>query len=149
MSLYKGNQFIAGTPDLSEYAKTSEVTSSINNINNTISNKANTNLGNVSSNIDFVVESYVNGANWYRKYKSGWIEQGGTVIGTGDINVTFLKPFANTNYTIINTYMDSNSTDPINVKNVSAWNRTSTSFYLRTSGNSGVNKAWFACGQGA
>jgi hypothetical protein len=99
--------------------------------------------------IDFVVESYNDGANWYRKYKSGWIEQGGTVIGTGDINVTFLKPFANTNYTIINTYMDNSSTDTINLKNVSVWNRTNTSFYIRTSGTSGVNKAWFACGQGA
>jgi hypothetical protein len=38
MSIYKGSQFIAGTPDLSEYAKSSDVTS-----------KANTNLSNVSS----------------------------------------------------------------------------------------------------
>ena len=48
MSLYKGNEFIAGTPDLTEYAKTSDVTSSINSVNNTLSSKANTNLSNVS-----------------------------------------------------------------------------------------------------
>lgn len=103
MSIYKGSQFIAGTPDLSEYAKTSEVTNSINNINNTLSGKANTNLSNVSSNIDYVVESYVNGANWYRIYKSGWCEQGGRVSASSVTSATinFLKPFRDTNISIL------------------------------------------------
>ena len=52
-------------------------------------------------NIDYVVESQVNSdGSWYRKYKSGWLEQGGlipAVVG----NITFLKPFANTNYTVV------------------------------------------------
>lgn len=53
--------------------------------------------------IDYVVE-YKNPTdsdpNWYRKWKSGKLEQGGVVPAT-EGNITFLKPFANTNYTVI------------------------------------------------
>lgn len=52
---------------------------------------------------DYVVE-YKNpnadDPNWYRKWKSGKLEQGGIVPATTE-NITFLKPFANTNYTVI------------------------------------------------
>lgn len=48
--------------------------------------KADLNLSNTTSNIDFVVESQeptaANGYTWYRKYKSGWVEQGGWFLGT-------------------------------------------------------------------
>lgn len=57
-------------------------------------NKANSDLSNTPSNIDYVVEEQQpTGANaiWYRKYKSGWVEQGGIItapaIGTS-FNVT-------------------------------------------------------------
>ena len=63
MSLRQGNNIIAGLQD--------------------ISGKANTDLSNVSANIDFVVESQeptsANNHTWYRKYKSGWVEQGGII----------------------------------------------------------------------
>ena len=66
--------------------------------------KADTNLGNVPSNYDYVVESQVNAdGSWYRKYKSGWLEQGGLVASTSGATgtvQTFIKPFANTNYTL-------------------------------------------------
>lgn len=68
-----------------------------------VQNKANSDLSNVPANIDYVVE-YKNPTesdpNWYRKWKSGKLEQGGIVTGTTE-NITFLKPFANTNYTVI------------------------------------------------
>ena len=68
-----------------------------------LSGKADTNLGNIPSNYDYVVE-YKNpnadDPNWYRKWKSGKLEQGGIVPTTTE-NITFLKPFANTNYTVI------------------------------------------------
>lgn len=106
MSIYKGTEFIAGTPDLSEYAKSSDVNSSISSINNTLSSKANTDLSNVSSNIDYVVETYRSGTDWYRKYKSGWIEQGG-IYNYGSltrdwnaVTIKYPKPFADTNYTL-------------------------------------------------
>ncbi len=44
-------------------------------------NKANSDLSNTPLNVDYVVESQEptaeNGYTWYRKYKSGWVEQGG------------------------------------------------------------------------
>lgn len=60
------------------------------------------------SEADYVVETYQNGTEWYRVYKSGWVEQGGVVkkgssLGNGDSwdrTITFLKPFENTNYSI-------------------------------------------------
>ena len=68
-----------------------------------LAGKANTDLSNVSANIDYVVD-YKNPTaddpSWYRKWKSGKLEQGGIVPAT-EGNITFLKPFANTNYTVI------------------------------------------------
>lgn len=47
-----------------------------------------------------VVETYQNGTDWYRIYDDGWVEQGGRISVSQDnsTTVTFLKPFANTNY---------------------------------------------------
>lgn len=72
--------------------------------------KANISLNNISTSVcaadglvktspDVVVEYKIssNGKNWYRKYKSGWLEQGGV---TDDLQQTviFPKPFTNINY---------------------------------------------------
>lgn len=49
---------------------------------------------------DYIVDYYVSGRNWWRKWKSGWLEQGGYMTATGRLTeVTLLKPMANTNYT--------------------------------------------------
>ena len=49
--------------------------------------KADLNLSNTASNIDFVVERQEptagNNYTWYRKYKSGWVEQGGVILNAG------------------------------------------------------------------
>jgi len=53
-----------------------------------------------------VVETYTNGTSWYRVWSDGWCEQGG-VTGTESttrgqtISISFLKQFADTNYTVI------------------------------------------------
>ncbi len=49
---------------------------------------------------DYVVETWhsTDGKKWYRKYKSGWVEQGGTVAG-GNSVITYPIPMANTYYT--------------------------------------------------
>ena len=68
--------------------------------------KADTDLGNVSAGIDFVVESQLptsgNNYTWYRKYKSGWVEQGGIVLDSESGNYTVNLPvaMADTNYDI-------------------------------------------------
>ena len=46
--------------------------------------------------IDYVVEKQdptsANGYTWYRKYKSGWVEQGGTVTTTSDASTPVPLP---------------------------------------------------------
>jgi hypothetical protein len=52
-----------------------------------------------------VVENYVNGTSWYRVYADGWIEQGGRItVGASSGAVTLLKPYSNTNFTLITQY---------------------------------------------
>lgn len=57
---------------------------------------------------DYVIESQLptadNNYTWYRKYKSGWVEQGGiTASSSGSTrkNITFPVPMANANYTAL------------------------------------------------
>lgn len=48
-----------------------------------------------------VIQNYVSGANWYRIWSDGWIEQGGTTNSnttSDDFQITLLKPMSNTNY---------------------------------------------------
>ena len=63
--------------------------------------KAQKDLVNVDSNIDFVIESWKDGnGNWYRKYRSGWCEQGGYIAKVSSsswITVTFLVEMQDTN----------------------------------------------------
>ncbi|MCM1497221.1 MAG: hypothetical protein NC124_02025 [Clostridium sp.] len=52
---------------------------------------------------DYVIEYHQNGTQWYRKYKSGWIEQGGYINeGTsyGDVTVNLVTSMPENNYTI-------------------------------------------------
>ena len=66
-------------------------------------NKADRNLDNISSNIDFVIDYYHNGSDWYRLYKSGWVEQGGVCSVTKDTSSTVNLPIqmANSNYSVL------------------------------------------------
>ena len=64
-----------------------------------LSGKANADLSNCPPNYDYVVEHYNDGAgNWYRKYKSGWLEQGGIATFVNNTDVTLLKPYASAQY---------------------------------------------------
>lgn len=65
-----------------------------------LSGKADTNLGNIPTNYDYVVETYNDGTNWYRVYKSGWVVQGGYSTGATTQTITFLKPFTTETPTI-------------------------------------------------
>lgn len=58
------------------------------------------------SNADYVISTYTNGNNWYRQYKSGWIEQGGYTTNASVMTYTggtvnLLKQMANTNYFVM------------------------------------------------
>ena len=92
-------------------------------------------------NYDYVVESYNDGTNWYRVYKSGWVEQGGeTNMGV----ITYLKAFNNTDYNL-------QVTPHVNQSAQTYWNDfgydlTTTGFKLRLDN---YKTQWRACGQGA
>lgn len=116
-----------------------------------LSGKANTNLSNVSSNIDYIVESKVNSdGSWYRKYKSGWLEQGGiglTVSTDGTKTVTLIKPFKDTKY-IVN-WLDQDGSTNTNSGTRGISNKTTTSFVARNGQDKNMNIGWIAIGQGA
>lgn len=118
---------------------------------NGLANKANTDLSNVSSNIDYIVESKVKSdGSWYRKYKSGWLEQGGiglTVSVDGKKTVTLIKPFKNTKY-IVN-WLDQNGfmINGEGTRGIS--DKTTTSFVACNGQDRNMNIGWIAFGQGA
>lgn len=63
-------------------------------------------LSNTTDNVDFVVESQLpteaNGYTWYRKYKSGWVEQGGPAsTSSSSITITFPVVMSNAQYTAV------------------------------------------------
>ena len=113
--------------------------------------KANTNLSNVSSNIDYIVESKVNSdGSWYRKYKSGWLEQGGiglTVSTDGTKTVTLIKPFKDTEYIVNWLDQDGSTNSSSGTRGIS--NKTTTSFVACNGQDKNMNIGWIAIGQGA
>lgn len=114
-------------------------------------------LSNVSSNIDYVVESWTDGISFYRKFKSGWLEQGRfsqTIDSQTNQQYTFtlIRPFKTAqNYEVILTSFgtDDKTTGP----NVTLVNRQTTSVTVVNQGfDTGSNHRsfnWYACGQGA
>lgn len=88
--------------------------------------------------------------HWYRIYKSGWIEQGGTVSPVATNNtVTFLKPFKERPYVSItrySTYGGAITTASYWINGFTAREETFFRFSADPSYNSTV--LWQACGQG-
>ncbi len=106
---------------------------------------------------DYVVSHYMDDAgNWYRVYKSGWVEQGGVVprITTSQqLAISLLKPFANTNYHILVSLKTDDDEYRTGRSLSIAKTLTSTSFTVVSNGWSsdynGATGFWRACGQGA
>ena len=114
-----------------------------------LTQKADMDLSNVSSNIDFVVESYRNGTSWYRVYKSGWVEQGGRVSSSSEqtIKVTLLKPMIDNKYCVQRTNASvSGVTATYKVSSVSGLSTTSFNVYITDTLSPTI---WYVCGQGA
>ena len=121
-------------------------------------NKADTDLSNVSSNIDYVVESQEptsgNGYTWYRKYKSGWVEQGGFCSGTAEDNpVTLAIEMKDTEYTIVAMNMQTTAVDAWGWVKVTTDSQTTTGFSLSGRQGSGsvtpVRTHWQVSGMSA
>lgn len=101
--------------------------------------KADVDLSNCTK--PYIVETYKNGASWYRIYSDGWCEQGGYVATAG--SVTYLKPYLDTNYTLLATGA-TNSSNAVQYRQIVPNAYTATGFTGTTS--SGVGLKWYACG---
>ena len=104
---------------------------------------------------DVVVDTYVNTStgDWYRQYKSGWLEQGGkTNTGTGydTTQITLLKPYANTAYTIAAMKVRPTSTGGGGADFLPAVNGTlsTTGFTLTQQSTNSMFTLWATFGQG-
>jgi len=79
----------------------------------TLNNKVDRDFGNIPTGYDIVIDwqapTAANNYTWYRKYKSGWIEQGG-IIPTGISNVTFPIQMLDTNYSYTYSYLSKDNT---------------------------------------
>lgn len=75
----------------------------IDNIATDLNGKADRDLTNCTK--PYVTETYRNGTSWYRVWSDGWCEQGGiydygSSIQSTSVNISLLKSFSNTNYTL-------------------------------------------------
>ena len=88
-----------------------------------------------------IVETYINGTSWYRVWSDGYCMQGGKTSGENrGYLVTLLKPYKDTNYTVVASGHHSDNTDK-------GWNYThtltATSFKMvQVAGGND----WIACG---
>ena len=85
---------------------------------------------------DYVIETRVpdssNGYTWYRKYKSGWVEQGGYITTSGDVEktVTLMLEMANAYYDvrIQREYASSPGSTNANLTAMCVWSLSTTEF---------------------
>ena len=108
----------------------------------TLNQKADKDLGNIPANYDYVVESQMptaeNGYTWYRKYKSGWVEQGGRIANNStSTTVTLPVVMTDANYTLVGGLL--NGTASASYEHMNFNNLTPTSFVFTTYDNYGVN----------
>ena len=101
--------------------------------------------------VDYVIEIWRSGSNWYRKYRSGWLEQGGIIpqaTATGDEIINFYAPFSSKPVVIMQ--RESNSTIDALDHFVRIDTVTNTTFTLRRYYRSGTYYIdhWKAVGQG-
>lgn len=95
---------------------------------------------------DAVISSWrsTTGSRWYRKYKSGWLEQGGIASGAiNDVNevITFPTPFTNLNYTFLTTALYSTNASygyAVELAGARTLNNVTVVYT--------IPRSWYACG---
>lgn len=103
---------------------------------------------------DYVVESQLptaqNDYTWYRKYKSGWVEQGGIIAETSTVaqkSIVFPVEMADANYNLqVTLVTDTNSNSPT-YYSVGARTKSATGFTCYAAAN--FTKDWKVCGMAA
>ena len=99
----------------------------------------------------YVVETYSNGNQWYRKWSDGWIEQGNyqSLTFSGYIStLSFVTSFKTINYTFVVTGK-SNDTSSYFHDNVNIGpneNKKVNSIQLSAEQNTTIKLSWYACG---
>ena len=117
--------------------------------------KAQTNLANVDSNIDYMVESWRDGWNWYRKYRSGWVEQGGLYVATttGEQTINLNVEMGDTQYHVVLGHYNEANVDTNTGASLAysmAAKLTTTSFCTYCGGSAILRqKFWKVCGYAA
>ena len=96
-----------------------------------------------------ITSTYVNGKDWYILWSDGRIAQGGETSGsTGLATVTYLKPFSNTNYTIIVSVNTQGDTGGVTVTSaVNNDDKTTTGVTISQDNGSYRTTSWFAIGK--
>lgn len=97
--------------------------------------------------VAFQAPTAQNNYTWYRKYASGWVEQGGSIdsAATGAYTVTFPVEMADTHYTILKT-LSTTSSNGAQYNQISFFNKTTTSAETNTAG---VGFSWQVSGMAA
>lgn len=130
----------------------------IGQISEALNDKADRDLHNVDTTvkadaiIDFQAPTAENNYTWYRKYKSGWVEQGGETPGEAQstaLTINLPVIMANSNY-----YVGITSTVGGNGFCFRATSRTTTTFvlqpdYFASSANPTGSKVWQVSGMAA
>lgn len=98
----------------------------------------------------YIKETYVNGNSWYRVYSDGWCEQGGFNAPSSNVyefTVNLLKPYLNTDYTILATSRGIDSQDyHYDTASVAYSSVTKTSFKIARHTYSTTGSYWKAYG---
>ena len=101
---------------------------------------------------DYIIDYGYDGNRWYRKWKSGFIEQGGNIIinlnNANEGTITFLTPFATANYIPQITVYNSNGSW---IYGFIKWDsRTQYNFTYFSAGSKASDTSngsfWYACG---
>jgi hypothetical protein len=126
----------------------------VGQLSEAINDKADRNLQNVDTTakadavIDYQEPTADNGYTWYRKYASGWVEQGGLLGSAGTYawrTITMPITMTDTNYTVVITGAWNDSSGNGSMLGNS---KTTTTFntYATNTNNEG---SWYVCGMAA
>jgi len=100
--------------------------------------------------IDYQVPTATNNYTWYRKYKSGWIEQGGICTSYNYQTITFPIPMIDKNYSVQLTPRRTSTTQAGTANDQVLFNNcTANSIYVYVNNTSNNGVFWRVSGMGA
>jgi len=111
-----------------------------------------TNTGDITTlkGYDYVIESQLptadNNYTWYRKYKSGWCEQGGKFGGSQNQVITLPLEMTDNNYQVLLSFSTTSTNQPV-YASFAYKDKTTSSFVVINSGS--IDGMWGTKGQAA